>query len=120
MTADEALTILRRWRSRDEEANLAVRAVLDRYGYDSLAELHLHDPELVVIMHDNLAPLIGMEAEFVAVDAAQREGLREVTGRNCTDCDGYGYHGPEVEENGIMVRQLERPCETCRRLIPDV
>ena len=54
LTPDEALTILRRWRSHDDEANMAVRAVLDRYGYDNLAELRQHDPDLIVIMHDNL------------------------------------------------------------------
>lgn len=81
MTPDEALTILRRWRSRDEEANLAVRAVLDRYGYDNLAEMHRDDPELLVLIHENLEPLLGMDDMFALEDALVREGRRGQTGR---------------------------------------
>jgi hypothetical protein len=121
MTPDEAFATLKRWRSRDDVVNMAIRSVLDAGEWNTLADVYAADPELVVLMYEQIAPLRGMEDEFAAVDEAQRGALREQTGRDCPECGGLGYfEGDEVEvAPGVVQRPFDRPCETCRRLIRD-
>lgn len=98
MTPTEAATIIRRWRSRDEEANLAVRAVLQRFGYENVGQVEEHDPELLLLIHEAIEPLMGMEDHFAVEDALVREGRRDVA----------GYSVP-LDEPNPATRNLELP-----------
>lgn len=98
MTPDEALAEIKKWRERDEEANAAVRAVLDRHGYNNLPDLYSQDPELLLFIHEALVPLMQMDDRFALEDALVREGRRDITGR-----------AVELDDPNPDTRNLELP-----------